>query len=183
VAAGLFIRSERLILRPVGIEDAEVLFGYRSNAIINQYQGWIPETVADVREFIQDKVCAIIDQPNTWFQLAIVRKDTGKLIGDVGIHFLEPDSLQAEIGCTLNFDQHGNGFATEALTETLNFLFRKLNKHRVIASIDPRNKKSIKLVERIGMRKEAHFRRSLWINNEWVDDLVYAILKEDWPEE
>lgn len=182
MSADLLIQSERLILRPVRIEDAEALFGYRSNAIINQFQGWIPETMEDVRDFIQDKVCAVIDQPDTWFQLAIVRKDTGELIGDVGIHFLESGSLQVEIGCTLNFNQHGNGFATEALTETLNFLFRKLNKHRVVASIDPRNEKSIKLVERIGMLKEAHFRKSLWINNEWVDDLVYAILKEDWPE-
>lgn len=178
----LSIHSERLILRPVRTEDAEDVFGYRSNAIINRFQGWVPETLEDVHDFIHNKVSAAIDQPDTWFQLAIIRKDTGELIGDVGIHFLESGSLQVEIGCTLNFNQHGNGFATEALTETLNFLFRKLNKHRVIASIDPRNEKSIKLVERIGMHREAHFRKSLWIKNEWLDDLVYAILKEDWFE-
>jgi RimJ/RimL family protein N-acetyltransferase len=95
---------------------------------------------------------------------------------------LESGSLPVELGCTLNFNQHGKGFATEALAEILNLLFQKLNKHRVIASIDPRNEKSIRLVERLGMRKEAHFRKSLWMNNEWVDDLVYAILKEDWLE-
>lgn len=182
MATDLHIQSERLILRPVRTEDAEAVFGYRSNAIINQFQGWVPETITDVHDFIQNKVSAIIDQPDTWFQLAIIRKDTGELIGDVGIHFLESGSLQVEIGCTLNFNQHGKGFATEALTETLNFLFRKLNKHRVIASIDHRNEKSITLVERLGMRKEAHFRKSIRINNEWVDDLVYAILKEDWFE-
>ena len=182
MATDLLIQSEKLNLRPVRIEDTEIIFGYRSNAIINQYQGWIPETLEGVHDFIQNKVSAEIDQPDTWFQLAIIRKDTGELIGDVGLHFLEPESLQVEIGCTLNFNQHGKGFATEALAETLNFLFQKLNKHRVIASIDPRNEKSILLVERLGMRKEAHFRKSLWINNEWVDDLVYAILKEDWLE-
>jgi RimJ/RimL family protein N-acetyltransferase len=182
VATEFLIQSDRLILRQVKAEDADAIFGYRSNAIINQFQGWIPETIEDVCDFIRDKVSAVIDQHDTWFQLAIIRKDTGELIGDVGIHFLESGSLQVEIGCTLNFNQHGNGFATEALTETVNFLFRNLNKHRVIASIDPRNEKSIKLVERIGMRKEAHFRKSLRINNEWVDDMVYAILKEDWPE-
>ena len=182
MTADLLIQSERLILRPVRFEDAEIIFGYRSNAIINQYQGWIPETIDDVQDFIKNKVSAVIDQPNTWFQLAIIQKDTGELIGDIGLHFLESGSFQVEIGCTLNFNQHGKGFATEALAETLNFLFQKLNKHRVIASIDPRNEKSILLVERLGMRKEAHFRKSLWINNEWVDDLVYAILMEDWLE-
>ena len=182
MATDLLIQSEKLILRPVRIEDAEIIFGYRSNAIINRFQGWIPETIDDVQDFFLNKVSAEIDQPDTWFQLAIIRKDNGELIGDIGIHFLESGSFQVEIGCTLNFNQHGKGFATEALTETLNFLFQKLNKHRVIASIDPRNEKSIQLVERLGMRKEAHFRKSLWINNEWVDDLVYAILMEDWLE-
>jgi len=182
MASPLLIHSDRLILRPIKAEDAEAIFGYRSNAIVNQFQGWIPETVADVHDFIRNKVSVVIDQPGTWFQLAIVKKDNGELIGDVGIHFLGSDSFQVEIGCTLNFNQHGNGFATEALTETLNFLFQELNKHRVITSIDPRNEKSIQMVERLGFRKEAHFRKSLLINNEWVDDLVYAMLKEDWTE-
>lgn len=178
MATDLLIQSERLILRPIKAEDAEAIFGYRSNATINQFQGWIPKTIDDVHDFIRNRISPVIDQPGTWFQLAIIRKDTGELIGDVGIHFLEPE--QVEIGCTLNFAQQKNGFATEALKETLNFLFQRLNKHRIIASIDPRNESSIKLVERLGLRKEAHFRKSLWINYEWADDLVYAVLKEDW---
>jgi RimJ/RimL family protein N-acetyltransferase len=182
VVTDLLIQSDRLILQPIKAEDAEAIFGYRSNAIINQFQGWIPATIDDVHDFIRNKVSVVIDQPDTWFQLVIVKKDNGELIGDIGIHFLESESLQVEIGFTLNCEQHGKGFATEALTRILNFLFRKLNKHRVIASIDPRNEKSIKVVERLGMRKEAHFRKSLWINNEWVDDLIYAILKEEWLE-
>jgi len=180
VASDLLIQSNRLILRPITAEDAEAVFGYRSNAVVNQFQGWIPETIADVHDFIRNKVSLVIDQPDTWFQLAIIKKDNGELIGDIGIHFLESDSLQVEIGFTLDCNQHGKGFATEALTEILKFLFLKLNKHRIITSIDPRNEKSIKVVERLGMRKEAHFRKSLLINNEWVDDLVYAILKEEW---
>jgi RimJ/RimL family protein N-acetyltransferase len=180
VITDLIIQSDRLILRPIKAEDAEFIFGYRANAIINQFQGWIPETIADVHDFILNKVSAVIDQPDTWFQLVIIKKDNDKLIGDIGIHFLESDSLQVEIGITLDCIQHGRGFATEALGETLNFLFQKLNKHRVIASIDPRNEKSIKLVERLGLLKEDHFRKSILINNEWADDLVYAILKEDW---
>jgi RimJ/RimL family protein N-acetyltransferase len=182
VVTDLLIQSDRLILRPIKAEDAEAIFGYRSNAIINQFQGWIPATIDDVHDFIRNKVSVVINQPDTWFQLVIVKKDNGELIGDIGIHFPESESLQVEIGFTLNCEQHGKGFATEALTRILNFLFRKLNKHRVIASIDPRNEKSIKVVERLGMRKEAHFRKSLWINNEWVDDLIYAILKEEWLE-
>ena len=62
----------------------------------------------------------------------------------------------------------------------INYLFSELNKHRIIASIDPKNINSIRLVERIGFRKEAHFIESLWINGQWVDDLVYALIEKDW---
>ena len=55
-----------------------------------------------------------------------------------------------------------------------------MKKHRITASVDPRNTKSIALLERINMRKEAYFKKSFWFNNEWADDIVYAILKEEW---
>lgn len=72
------------------------------------------------------------------------------------------------------------GFAAEALSLLLNALFVDLGKHRVFASIDPRNVASQGLVEHLGMRKEAHMVKSLWFKGEWVDDVVYAILAEEW---
>ena len=57
-----------------------------------------------------------------------------------------------------------------------------LGKHRVFASADPRNARSLALLERVGMRREAHFRESLWFKGEWVDDVVYAILESLPPE-
>jgi RimJ/RimL family protein N-acetyltransferase len=59
-------------------------------------------------------------------------------------------------------------------------LFVELNKHRIITSIDPENTPSIRLVERIGFRKEAHFIESIFIRGKWVDDIVYAMTKKDW---
>ena len=55
-----------------------------------------------------------------------------------------------------------------------------LKKHRITASIDPRNTSSIRLIERLGFRKEAHFKQSLFFHGEWVDDLIYAMLAEEW---
>lgn len=96
------------------------------------------------------------------------------------MHFLDDEKYQVEIGFTLDKNEQGKGFASEAVKETINFLFNDLNKRRIIASIDPRNGKSIALVERLGFRKEAHFKESLLINGEWVDDVVYAVLKDEW---
>ncbi len=174
------VSSERLMLRPIRIEDSGLVFAYRSNSMVNQYQGWIPVTIDDVRDFIANRTSPEINLPGSWFQFVILKNDDNELIGDVGVHFFDSDGFQAELGCTLNSDYQGNGFATEALTGVINFLFTRLNKRRVIASIDPRNLKSIQLFERLGFRKEAHFKQSLFINGEWVDDLIYAVLKDEW---
>lgn len=88
--------------------------------------------------------------------------------------------MQVEIGYTLSLEYQGNGYATESVINVINYLFNNLKKHRITASVDPENVRSAVLLERIGMRKEAHFKKSFWFNNEWVDDVVYAILKEEW---
>jgi RimJ/RimL family protein N-acetyltransferase len=174
------IVSERLILRPIQLEDSELIYSYRSNSAINQYQGWIPKTLGDVHDFITKHTSPEINLPGSWFQLVIIKKDDLELIGDLGIHFLDLSGFQVELGITLSEKHQGNGFATEALTGAISFLFNHLKKHRIIASIDPRNLKSIQLFERLNFRKEAHFKQSILIKDEWVDDLIYAMLKDEW---
>jgi len=56
-----------------------------------------------------------------------------------------------------------------------------LQKHRITASVDPDNTASLQLMERIGLRKEGHFVKSLFWKNKWVDDVIYAVLREEWP--
>jgi len=167
-------------LRSVRSDDAQAIFEYRSDAITNKYQGWIPETINDVDDFLKNKVTAAIDVIDTWHQLVIIEKKRNELVGDIGIHFLDAEKKQVEIGCTLNKNFQGKGYATEAIKATINYLFNTLKKHRIVTSIDPGNTKSIALVERLGFRKEAHFKESILINGEWVDDLVYALLKHEW---
>lgn len=176
----LLLKTERLNLRPVNLNDSEKILRYRSDAKTNQYQGWIPETLDDVKEFIDQKVCNQIDVIDTWSQFVVIKKDDNLLIGDIGIHFLDEEKKQVEIGFTLDKEQQGKGYATEAVIAIINYLFQKLNKRRITASIDPRNINSIKLVERLGFRKEAHFKESIFHNGEWLDDVVYAILKDEW---
>jgi len=173
------LTTDRLFIRPITIADKEDLLAYRSDAITNQYQGWIPSKLSDVEKFI-GKLSPTPNLPNTWYQLGIVERKSNKFIGDVGIHFIDPKNYQAEVGCTLDKNYQGQGFALEALRKVIDYLFTEYKKHRIIASIDPDNLSSIILVERLGFRKEAHFKESLMINNQWVDDIIYAILAKEW---
>lgn len=173
------IETNRLILRPISLDDKNEVFEYRSDTETNKYQGWIPTTINDVEIFI-GKTSSQINEPDTWFQFVIVEKESRKIVGDLGIHFFDLENKQVEIGCTLNKDFQNKGYATESVKSMIDFLFKDLDKHRIITSIDPKNKSSIQLVERIGFRKEGHFIESLLINGKWLDDLIYALIDKDW---
>jgi RimJ/RimL family protein N-acetyltransferase len=174
------IITERLELRPLALHDADALFAYRSNPIVAKYQDWKPESIEQTREFINTLSGVEADTPGTWFQLGLVHRASGELIGDCGLRFLKDDSRQSEIGITLAPAHQRQGYALEAVRAVLEYLFTGLGKHRVFASMDPRNTAVIELFKRVGMRQEAHMVESLWLNGEWVDDVIFAILEREW---
>jgi RimJ/RimL family protein N-acetyltransferase len=100
-------------------------------------------------------------------------------VGDLGVHFME-DGEQVEIGFTLAPAWQGRGFAAEAVAGLLDHLFGVLHKHRVFASVDPRNVASRRLLRRLGMREEAHFVQSVPYRGGWADDIVAAVLASEW---
>lgn len=171
--------TNRLHLRPVNISDSVAVFKYRSDAETNKYQGFVPKALKEVEAFIEKNPSAF-NQPDTWFQLVVIEKKSNQIIGDIGVHFIGDDGFQCELGCTLSKQFQGKGFATEAMRATIDYLFNVLNKHRIIGSVDPLNHSSIQLLERVNFRKEAHFKESLLIDGEWIDDIIFGLLKKDW---
>jgi RimJ/RimL family protein N-acetyltransferase len=175
------IETDRLTIRLAEPHDAEAIYSYRCDPIENQYQGWFPASAEEVRDYISH-MPATFDRAGICFQFAIITIDENRLIGDMGIIFTNQDNMQAEIGCMLHKDYQGKGYATEALKAMVKYLFSTLNKHRIIASVDPRNRNSIRLIERLRFRKEAHFRESYYLRGEWVDDMVYSLLSREWTD-
>ena len=173
------IETDRLIIRLAKPDDAEGIYSYRSDVIENKYQEWFPNSVKEVHDHISNTP-ETLDVADTCFQFVIITIAGEKLIGDMGIIFTKHNKLEAEIGCTLHKDYQRKGYATEALKAMVNYLFITLNKHRVVASIDPRNTASIRLIERLKFRREAYFRESYYMRGEWADDIIYATLKAEW---
>jgi len=172
--------TPRLVLRRLRLSDCAATFAYRSDPHVSRFQTWEPRSVEEIRSFVEGLLNLEPDTPETWFQLAITLRESGLLIGDCGLHFPAGEAHQAEVGITLAPGHQGQGYATEALNAVLDYLFLSLGKHRVFASVDPRNRASIALLERVGMRKEAHLRESVWWKGEWADDLVFAVLEGEW---
>lgn len=142
-----------------------------------RYQGWRPASIADAASFIGAQSEPV---PGRWFQRAIRLREEGRLIGDLGICLPVEPTGSAEFGISLMPAQQGHGYAREVLHALFERGFVALGWPRVQASVDPRNASSIALLRAMGMRQEAHFRESLWLRGEWVDDLVFAMLAREW---
>ena len=172
--------TSRLVLRPLRLSDSAEVFAYRSDPEVARFQMWDPRDVKEVHSFIEDLRDLRPNTPDTWYQLAITLRESGLLIGDCGLHFPLKEPSQVEVGITLAPAHQRQGYATEALERVMEYLFVSLGKHRIYARVDPRNEASMALLERVGMRKEAHLRESVWNKGEWADDLIYAILEREW---
>jgi RimJ/RimL family protein N-acetyltransferase len=174
------IVTSRLELSPLVVSDAQAMYEYRSVPEVCQYQSFEPRSLADVEAFIAALQSNAFDRAGTWFQFAIRLQESGLLIGDIGVHSFADDPRQVEIGFTVAPVHQGLGFGTESVTGLLDYLLVDIEKHRVFASVDPRNEPSVALLKRVGMCAEAHFRKSLWFKGEWVDDMVFGILRSEW---
>lgn len=176
------LQTDRLILRRFRETDAAEFFEYRTDPQVALYQGegWTNYTIEQAVEFVKEQMNSQPGIPDTWFQIAIELRETGKLIGDCGIHTLSLDPKQVEIGFTLDRMQQGKGLGTEAVKCLLEYVFKDLDMYRVIASVDVRNYPSFRLLERIGMRREGHFIKNIWYKGEYASEYLYAQLKEEW---
>lgn len=174
------IHTQRLVLRDLTLEDAETLLRYRQDPEVARYQSWRIFDLDGIRRFILSHRNLAPNTEDSWYQVAIADRKGNQLLGDLGLHFPNGQREQAEIGITLAPWAQGRGLAQEALTAALDYYFVGLKKHRVYASVDPRNTPCTRLLERVGMRKEAHHIESYFADGEWTDDVIYALLRREW---
>ncbi len=178
----LLLETGQLLLRTFQDADVEPFMSYRSDPAVARYQGWeAPYSREAAAAFVQEMKFKPPATPGEWYQLAIELEATGEMIGDCAFHVLE-DGQQAEIAFTLSRPYQGKGYATQAVTRMLSYLFDGLGLHRVRAICDVDNVASIRLLERIGMRREAHFVENIWFKGAWGSEYYYGLLKREWEQ-
>ena len=175
------LETERLLLRPFATGDLDALLAIQSRDDVTRYLYWDPRTAAEVREVLDRKVrsTAIVAEGDN-LSLAAVLRESGELIGDCSLRWLSAEHRQAEIGFIFHPDHHGQGYATEAAAALLALAFDGLRVHRVIGRLEARNTASARVLERLGMRKEAHLVENEHVKGEWQSEIVYAQLEREW---
>ena len=174
------LRSRRLLLRRLGVGDLEGFLTYRGDPEVARFQGWEAFSREQALAFLQRQEGQVPGVPGEWLQIGIVVQETQELVGDCALKLHAPDARQATIGITLARAFQGKGFATETLSTLFDHLFVEMRLHRVQADTDPENQASWRLLERLGMRREAHLKQSLWFKGRWADEYIYAVLREEW---
>ncbi|WP_214402029.1 GNAT family N-acetyltransferase [Pseudonocardia lacus] len=175
------VETARLELRPLAHTDIDELLTYRGRADVCRFLPFEPMT----RDVLRARIDADLGRP--WITdegqsltLGVRVRDSGRLVGDVVLFFRSREDATGEIGYVFHPDVGGRGYAREACSALLDLAFHQLGLHRVFARLDSRNEASARLAARLGMRREAHFVRSVWAKGEWVDQLVFAVLAEEW---
>jgi aminoglycoside 6'-N-acetyltransferase len=175
----VLLLTRRLVLRRFHEGDAPALAGYRSDPDVARYQSWsAPVSLEAATTLIQEVAARDIQLPG-WFQYAVELRADGTLIGDIGVN-LQENRLQAEIGFTIAAEYQGHGYATEAVRCVLEHLFVDRGLRRVSAECDARNSRSVRLLERLGFRREGYRVANTWLKGEWTDDLIFGLLAADW---
>jgi len=177
------IRTERLLLRPLdAATDVDAVHAYQSRADVCRYIPYSPRSRDEVAGRLADpeRTRAVLEQAGQAINLAVVRGDTGELVGDVMLMWHSAEHRSGEVGYVLNPAHEGNGYATEACRALLALAFDGLDLHRVIGRIDARNEASAAVLRRLGMRQEAVLVENEWFKGEWTTELDFAILAAEW---
>ncbi|MFI1156243.1 GNAT family N-acetyltransferase [Streptomyces sioyaensis] len=175
------IRTERLDLRPVSQDDFEAIHAYRHRPEVSRYLYSDPFDEAASRDFVASRSTrTTLRESGDVLQLAVVVRDSGTLVGDVTFVWKSSAHRQGRIGYVFHPDHAGHGYATEASRALLKLGFEELQLHRIQAELDGRNTASARLLERLGMRREGHLRENEFLDGEWADEVIYAMLAREW---
>jgi len=174
---GEVLRTPRLVLREFDHNDFEAVHAYATDLEVVRYMEWGPNTAAETRNFLTRAQSQASARPRTIYEFAVAEVATDGLVGGIGLHLNGP---QAMLGYCLSRSAWGRGFATEAASLLVAFGFDSLDIHRVWARCDSENAASLRVLEKLRMRREGLLEHDCQIRGEWRDTALFAILESEW---
>ena len=163
------------------MRDLDDLFEIESRPDVTRFLYWEPRTRDEVVDALASRIGSTeMANDGDRLNFAVTRRPDGPVIGDLTLIRHRANDGHVEIGYVFHPDAHGQGLATEAARVLVDLAFDHLDAHRVSAALDARNAPSAALLERLGLRREAHLGRNDWVKGEWTDELIYAVLAEEW---
>jgi len=172
------LRTARLTLREFVRSDLDAVFSYSSDPRVTRYLFFGPRDPDGTAEYLDGLLASQRERPRTRFELAVEETATARVIGACDLSYIERNVV--DLGYMLHADAWGRGYATEIAVALVGAAFHDLRAQRVISTVDVNNKASIRVLEKIGMRWEAVFRKHRRAKNRWWDCHLFVLPREVW---
>jgi RimJ/RimL family protein N-acetyltransferase len=172
------LRTERLTLRPLNSEDLASHHRLFSDPQVVRYLYDAPMGLGEAQAQLERRMHANLPVEGEWLNLAV--EADGVFVGEVGVSLVSRVHGHCEIGYVFDPRYQGRGYATEAASRMIDVAFEQLGAHRVTAQLDARNERSARVLERLGLRREALLRENEFVKGEWTDEIMYAVLADEW---
>jgi RimJ/RimL family protein N-acetyltransferase len=177
------IETERLRLRPFEAGDIDDFVAIHTHPDVPRYLYWGIRTRRELEAVLAGKIERMaLARRGDSVDVAVVVRASGAIAGSVSLTWIDNEHRQGEIGFILHPAHHGNGYATEAARALLRVGFEELGLHRIYGRLDGRNTASARVLERLGMRREAQLVENEYVKGEWTDEVIYALLAREWGE-
>lgn len=175
------LTTPRLRLRFIDDGDVDAVYRLFTDPEALRYWSFEPWTDrAQAEETVRDTLAAYADGSILTF--AITLAASGEMIGKCRLSKFSGQNRRAEIGYILDRAHWGNGYAKEALAALVGHAFGPLDLLRIEADIDPRNRASAVVLERLHFVHEGHLRQRWIVAGEVCDTDFYGLLRQDWEQ-
>jgi RimJ/RimL family protein N-acetyltransferase len=172
------IRTARLTLREFVQSDFRAVYAYSSDSRVTRYLFFGPRDEDSTAEYLEGLLASQRERPRTRFELAVEEMESGRVIGACDLSLIERNVV--DLGYMLGVENWGKGLATEISLALVDAAFSDLRADRVISTVDVNNGASIRVLEKIGMRWEAVFRKHRRAKNRWWDCHLFVLPREVW---
>jgi [ribosomal protein S5]-alanine N-acetyltransferase len=176
---GVRLTTARLVVREFVEADWAALHAFESDpeAVRSQSSGPRPAEVC--RAYVRRRLADPAERPRRVYDLAVARRAEGDLVGRCGLKFTDAGLRDGTLWYLLHRAHWGRGDTPEAARALLGLGFAGLSLHRMWADCDPANAASTRVLEKLGLRREAHLRKHARLKGAWVDSLLYAALDRE----
>ena len=171
------LRTERLVLRPWEAGDLAFLLDLQSRPEVVR---WLYTGAMTPEEAEADLARRLAQSGADEYAYVGVLAASGERVGHFSVWRTSREHRRGELGFVLHPDHQGAGYATEGARALLPVAFETLGLHRVAGHLEARNAASGRVLERLGMRREAHLVENEWVKDEWQSEVVYALLEREW---
>lgn len=172
------LETKRLNLLEMKKEDAEALFKLRSDPEFTKFLSSDPyQKLVEAKKVIQKNLDAFQKKEAISWKIALKEKED--LIGYIGFWRIDKANFRGEVGFGLAKTERQKGITSEALQAIIQYGFKELKLHSVMADTDPLNIASNKLLEKIGFKREAHIKENYYYNGKFIDSYYFGLLESD----